>query len=327
MKNELIPSFNKLFTRELETSINSIMPKLTEAFIKVYGEDNRLYIINVLNTLQTIYFISENYLRLALQDKNISKLNKQIIRMYLEHLRYLNRAYKNISENDEARFIIDNYTTKYPFSYETINYFYEPLGDDFPAYQTFINELEATRPIYKTILLPIFSIDLKTIIHEINHALLLELMADSPKSFIIPTMFLSITSEELNNDYLANIVLKEYIKLGGIIPKPLLRFNIKNPYQKGYYILKYLYSKLGPLLIISLITRNHNLFYELTGFANMQELCELIDSLFIEYDAQKYVKLIKLINKMAISAQKNSKTDYESFYQELESMGYKVRKL
>ena len=60
-KKTVIEQNIRRHTKELEESINSIKPKLIEAFIRVYGEKHRQHITYIIENLDYIFFISEEF--------------------------------------------------------------------------------------------------------------------------------------------------------------------------------------------------------------------------------------------------------------------------
>ena len=60
-KKTLIEQNIRKHTKELDESINSIKPKLIEAFVRVYGDKHRQHITHIIENLDYIYFISEEF--------------------------------------------------------------------------------------------------------------------------------------------------------------------------------------------------------------------------------------------------------------------------
>lgn len=326
-KFERIISYNKKYTIELEDSINLIMPKLIQAFTNIYGESHKDYIENTLRNIQYVFFIPEKLLTFFNNySENTSHKEQYIMDYYLKYLSFLD--FKSISIKDEE---LHDYIYKYYITKTDVDYklFKEAnlahdLADDNPAF-TFVYNYQTTS---KVILLPLYIIDIKTLIHELNHALCVDAVGIYNDCIITPSLYKNVISEELINDYIAELVLEEYKNIGGIIPKGLKRFKIENNYEYNYYIIEYLFDCLSPLILESLISKRHNLFIRLVGQKNCTHMWQLINNLYKKgYNESKYIELLNLIDKIYQRVMNTDFIDYDSYYQELESLGYRVRKL
>ena len=233
---------------------------------------------------------------------------------------------KEVNDDELELFVYKNYITKTDLNYETlINYdFIVNLDNDVP--QFIFTKLEDY--IAKVVMLPIYIIDLKTIIHELNHALYINLLCIMDEELIFSDMFTTIESEELINDYISELVFKEYLRIGGIIPEYLNRFKIGNEYEYNYELVKYLFDIFEPLILESLISENHNIFIKLVGENNFNKLCNLIKILYLEeYNESKFKELIELVDKMYDKADSTEIKRNETYIEEAESYGYQIRRL
>lgn len=318
-------SFNEKYTQELESSITFIMPKLIEAFIHIYGEKHRDFIIRTISSLNFVFFISDKLINTELEEESLGKQDRDILKMVSKYQKRLEKRTKNIPPEQIRSFLIKNYFPKYPFTEYELEIFMELLDEGNPSY-TFICNKDETE-IYKVIFLPIFTIDMGVIVHEINHALMIENIGYTKDAIIDIKLFPTFTSEELANEYISSLVIKEYQKVGGIIPKSLTRFYLDTIYRDYEYMMEYLFAQLKPLILESAITRNHNLFYKKVGIEKVEYMGYLIDILVKSFNEDVYIELLNVINEMAKSAMASKDEDYESFYQELEKKGFQVRKL
>ena len=326
-KFENIKSYNQKYTEGLEKSIKIVMPKLIEAFTNIYGRKHQNYIEYTLKNLKYVYFISEKYLEeFYLYKEHLSDEVVNTIEYYLEYLDYLNECANKVNDDELELFVYKNYITKTDLNYETlINYdFIVNLDNDVP--QFIFTKLEDY--IAKVVMLPIYIIDLKTIIHELNHALYINLLCIMDEELIFSDMFTTIESEELINDYISELVFKEYLRIGGIIPEYLNRFKIGNEYEYNYELVKYLFDIFEPLILESLISENHNIFIKLVGENNFNKLCNLIKILYLEeYNESKFKELIELVDKMYDKADSTEIKRNETYIEEAESYGYQIRRL
>ncbi len=131
--------------------------------------------------------------------------------------------------------------------------------------------------------------------------------------------------EELVNDFIAELVLQEYLKNGGIVPKPLRRMRIGNIYKEKDYILKYFFYQLKPLILDSRISGDFNKLYELIGSENIDYLCSLMIDLYKEDNIDKYIELIKLINQIMERLANLEIASKDAIISRLEKEGLKLR--
>lgn len=325
-----IESYNKKYSNELENAIREILPNIINAFVMAYGEQHRGYITYTLTNLKYVFFLPEDYLQtFSKERKYISNSSKYIIKYYLRYLNYLEFKSTSVTDENLLEFITKNYIARSTLNTDSDqNLVVNNLELDCPVF-TFI---ESKGSFDKVIFLPLFIIDLKTILHEMNHAINNEMLAIAKNEKIemqmYSSMFTTIDAEELVNDYIAELVLEEFLKLGVKIPKCLNRFIIGSNYELNYHIVEYYFDRLGPLILESLITGNHRKYWNLVGKKNNRHLGELMHILYRqEYTEERYQELIRLVDKMYHRMIEFTPIDYESFYQELESSGYRVRKL
>jgi len=170
---------------------------------------------------------------------------------------------------------------------------------------------------------------LKTIIHEINHALNISVIGHTETALIMRCLFEKEPCEELVNDFIAELVMQMYIKIGGTIPKPLSKIKIGNEYEYKDYIVVYLFDCLIDLILESRISGNYNLFYNLVGKENTENLERMMEELYNNdyFDAPLYSELISLIDKIYEKVINANPIEMEKQIAELENAGYKIRRL
>ena len=288
-KKTVIEQKIRRHTKELEESINSIKPKLIEAFVRVYGEKHRAKITNTILNMNYIFFISKEFCDMfSKYSEGTRKRYKYIMNSYLKYLRKQDNRFNSVNVENQ----------------ENINAEYY-------------------------ICLPIFTIDLKTIIHEINHALNINTIGYTDDELIMQCLFKTESCEELVNDYIAELVLNAFIEMGGVIPKSLRRINIENEYVYKDYIVSYLFDCLADLLLESRISGNFNLFYELVGRDKTSELEKIMDDLYQkDYFAEcLFNELINLINEIYEKVINTETKDIQEQIDLLEIKGYRIRRL
>lgn len=317
-------------TKELEESIISIEPKLIEAFVRVYGEKHRAKITSTILNMSYIFFISRefnNYIKSSF--RNFRKKDLAIVKSYLKYLNKQDNRFNTVAPDDEDKFIVKNYLSRYPYKAEDYCAFKDSLEDDYPCCSAALYIVGNDYFASQYICLPIFTIDLKTIIHELNHALNITILGYTDDLLLMRTQFKKESSEELVNDFIAELVYETYLEIGGVIPKPLKRFKIGNEYEYKDYIVAHLFVKLIDIILESRISENFNLFYELVGKDKTEELENIMSELYTKnyFDADLYHKLVNLIDEIYEKVINTEPHNIEEKIAKLERQGYIVRRL
>ena len=205
-----IKGYNRKYTGELDNAIRIIMPKLIQAFVNIF-EGHKDYISFTLTNLNFVYFIPEYYLFHPLAMPKNSPLYK-VGNEYQKYNEYLRQKLKSHYENAQI--------TQF-------------LEED-SALFTNVLEYDSNKVLKhkKVVLLSIFVIDLKTIIHELTHALLISVLCLTEDRLIVSHGFPNTETMELISDFIATKVLEEYIRIGGVIPESLSRFKLP-PYRSA----------------------------------------------------------------------------------------------
>ena len=311
-----IKSYNKKYVEELDRALKVIKPYLVQAFTLFYGSEYLSYIKKTLEKINYTYFLSEHYFRLLEQKSfGLSNKDRRVTEYYLEYLKdrqfYKKKNLKSLilhSDFDKELFVSAHFR-KYLFFGEA-------------AYVTF-NEQEST------ILLPIFVIDLKTVIHEINHVFMSEVVATTGEGVVIPRLFLLDECDELFNDLIAEQILRIYRQIRAPIPYTLRRFQLLSSYQQYLSLIDPFYQSFLPLIKKSIMTKNYNLLLESVGRDDFPLYCLLIQKCFLQKGFRKREQnlLNEAVLRMRDHAFHLSFSSYEDCFYELESLGYRIRKL
>lgn len=317
-------------TKELEASIKIIEPKLIEAFVRIYGEEHRSKITYTILNMNYIFFISEKSCKILNSPKSgVRKKDLNTLQSYLRYLNKQDKCFNTVAPKDQERFIIKNYLSRYPFKVEDYSDFADALASDCPCCSIYFRESPKSISTEFYICLPIFTIDLKTIIHELNHALNINVVGYTAEKILMEYLFKTEVSEELVNDFIAGLVFEKYLELGGIIPKPLKRFEISSGYEFKDYIVAYLFENLEPLLLESRISGNYNLFYKLVGIDRTRSLERIMEELYSKkyFDEYLYKELIYLIDEIYESVINSDPLSIEEQLKYFEEQGLKLRRL
>ena len=326
-----IKSYNKKNGEVLEKAMKTIEPFLIQAFTNFYGKEYHEQIKNTIKSIYFTYFLSLDFLKLV--DIKSMCLSKKDQRSIIYYLHYLNKFYTQIKGFNEIEGLeqaaLKKVIVKSAFSDQKLiaNNFLEYLFNDVPMY--FIIADEEEEHFYKSIFLPLLVIDLEIIIHEINHALMIDVMAVTEEELIMPNLFITEACEELINDYIARLVLEEYINLKAPIPTVLGKFSLVNAYEIFSYLIEPFFQQFAPLIKESIMTKNFNLLKMYAGKEDFTLFCSLVQEYYLQGDCsqEEYEALKSLVLKMAHHATSINNIDYEKYLEELENKGYRVRRL
>lgn len=325
-----IKAYNKRYKNELDKALKLIEPYLIKAFAMFYGEEYSEQIKWTIQNIKYTYFLSESYFELLEKSSfGISARSKRIMHYYVKYLHSLGIKYQSIGDIFLLEELLyDALIVKSSFDKETLLYcnFLRVLEDDAPVYSVVedINE-----NYFKAIFLPLFIINLEIIIHEINHALMIDAVATIEDEVIMPYLFINGTCEELFNDYIAHLVLQNYFKLKAPIPQSLRRFDFKNKYEDYFYLIEVFYYVFEQVIKVSITTKNFNLLWAYAGEEDFKLFCKLVEEYCFKKgcNEEEFRQLNELVLKMNNHAFSISAVDYEAYFKELESMGYRVRRL
>ncbi len=330
MNKEKIKQLNSKFSNELDHALKIVLPELTEAFINIYGAKHSAYIKSIISNIKWIYFIPERDLELLVTYyKKLNFTNKYIIKSYQCHFRDLEMKYNNLPSNEllSIKFIYRHYLAKsdLPETHLIAHNISDVMAGDVPLFTPIMTD---NKEIENLILLPIYTITLNQIIHEINHTIIMDTVAYTKDEIITVNLFETKESEELINDYIAFLVLEEFFRLGGQVPHSLKRFPMYSEYRENAYIVEDYFANLQPLLLECLITKKFRLFKHIVGEANHTSVCEIMSYLF-EFgpDPEIETELGNLITSMKSRLDSYNHPNYISYLTNLEHIGCKIRRL
>ena len=193
------------------------------------------------------------------------------------------------------------------------------------SFYTIVSDDEE-KSFYHAIFLSIFSISLKIIIHEINHAFMTEVVAVTKNEWITPSLFIYPECEELFNDYITNKIISKY---DGIIPYALKKFRYVHKYEFYFSLIKKFYDAFEDVIKESIMIKNFNLLWEYAGKEDFYLFCSLIQKYYLQdgFTEEEVANLEELVLRMRVHASSIIPEDFDSYINELESLGYRVRKL
>lgn len=316
MNKQKIEVYNKKYLYELKCALRTIMPKLTEAFINVFGPKYKDYLEYTLNHMNYTYFICENYIKLYLKIKrHISHSDKKVLRYYRQYLNYLDNLYAYTEDNIDE-FLVKHYLidTDLDSDWLTDESFLDTFNCDAPLFQDlmFMETEFSDYQIIKHIFLPIFSLNIYTIAHELTHAIpmrhyfLVDEDVEYPKLFKPQEDEEDTISEELMVDYISRMVIREFLRIGGVIPPCLNRFKYYSQYQCNDFLVEPFFQNFDELLLEAYISGNYNLI-KIIGVSNFDAYCEYITYLYNkeEITEEDIKKLEDMINSMTDNYEKN----------------------
>ena len=330
-KDHIVQSYNKKYVRELDEGIARIKPYLVDAFARFYGKEYRDQIEYIMDHLSLVYFISEEYMKLILQGMiGLSNQEKRVLHSYLNYLMFLDRKASGICEGEQIeKFCLQRYIVKSDLSLDillkrdTICY----LGLDRPLF-TFYPDLEE-KGFYKTIFLPIYVTSLEAFIHEINHAVMSDLVALAGKEEIQSIWFGNQECEELFNDIIAYSIFDDLLQNLKNIPKVFRRFDYSTNYEFYFYLIEDFYAFFEEVIKKSIMEKNPSYLLLYTGEEEFKKFCSLIQKHYLNEGCseEEYLELMELVSRMREHALKMEPFQYDDYFKQLEKEGYRVRRL
>lgn len=313
-----IRKYNKKYIRELDIALKVVKPYLIKAFSEFYGKEYEETISLTINKLSFSYFISKKYLEVVKSSNiNVDKRYKKVASDYILYLNKLDELENLCLDNLLLKTFLNKRQLDTYISFDILDFpFFTLLKEDYLCYE-------------KYIFLSIFAINLEVIIHEINHALMIDILAIADDNEIIPNLFLNVECEELFNEYIANKVLEQYIELHYPIPYSLKRFQFVNEYVQFFDIIEVFYFVFEQVIKRSIMTKSFNLLWNYAGFEDFKLFCLLVQKYYLNKGCsiEEYDKLMDLVFKMQNHALSIKKIDYETYFRNLENRGYLVRRL
>ena len=323
-----IDYYNQLYANELKDALEEVIPFLVQAFTQFYGEDYRRQISDVIKQIRYTFFISKTHFEI-LMEENINIRYQRLIRYYLHYIQYRALKCKDFDgasdqlEKEMLRVLV-------PFSSFSENALLhnniiECLEVDAPLYTFFYEDGQ----FWKSILLPILALNLEMVIHEINHALMIDVVAYTDEAIVMPSLFVTRECDELFNDYISYQVLDIYQKMNAPISHVFKRFPFYNDYENYFYLIEVFYYVFQHLIKESIMTKNFNLLWKYAGQDDFQKFCELVESYYLRgvCTEEEFSKLEDLIYQMNNHALAIKECGCDEVISDLEKQGYFVRRL
>lgn len=302
---------------------NYALPYLIDSFIEFYGEEYRNYITETIKSIKLDFIINAS----ALKVRNYPKFMKKDItniRKYLEEVtRYLNTLKHKLPKEE-----LDSIYIKF-CSLDNPNkeYFYpkyqEMISNGFIA-SSFVDYQCNSR--LNGIILPIITLGNIDLIHEINHIICTHIIALFNDFPILVEPFKSYEVVELINQLTALQITRIFeSKKVSLLPK----IEIPNYYNEKLRLVTDFYNRFEQIMKKVLITGDTNLLEASLGNDNLDYFYDLVER---EYNSvwtppHKLKQILGVNESMSEHLKNRSNIDYETFYNELESMGYRVRRI
>lgn len=329
-KFKRIKDYNKKYGYELREALKTIRPYLIQAFTIFYGDKYYSKIKETINSICYTFFLSEPCLKVFRKyGYNISNKDKRITSYYIQYLSDVTKRIRLFDEDTFVKASCDAYIVESDFARDSLSELfldYLDASDKNPFYTVFEGEGEK---YYHAIFLPLLAVNLETVIHEVNHAFMDPAVAVSEDDIIMPTPFLNKECVELFNDYIAHQILDIYIKLRAPIPSCLGKFDFVNCYEQFFYLIEPFYIVFHKIIQESIMSENFNMLKEYAGKENFDLFCRLVKAHFEnqECSEKELTYLYELVFQMQEHGLNLKPENYSNYYQELESLGYRVRNL
>lgn len=326
MNEEEFLEYKKLLEVQINKDISDNSQKLIDSFVDYYGEQYREVITEKYNNIVFVYYIS-NFLIFYILEKSLQKLKigekveyGDILGLCL-HL-YESGTYKNYLTADNFKQqnikllikkmigISDETILNDSKLFMSILYMINRKQSDDPyEYNIAFEDMTSLNTI---IALPIYSIDDKSLIHEINHAICTNIIGISENNQHLIQCGLNVSDEpntneimELVNDAQAKKIYDIFKnKYHGNIFLSLTNDSIdKEAEQNKYSVIKLFFETFENELKEACISGNLNILFNKLGSHNFQLICSIINS--ESNEKEKVDKISDLINN--IEKQKKSK--------------------
>ncbi len=260
----------------------------------------------------------------------LSNQERRVLHSYLNYLLFLDRKASGICEGEQIeKFCLQKYIVKSDLSLETLlkRDTICFLGLDGPIFTFYPNLGE--KDYAKTIFLPIYVTSLEAFIHEINHAIMSDIIALVGKEEIQSIWFGNQECEELFNDFIAYSIFDDLYQNPKNIPKVFRRFNYPTTYEFYFYLIEDFFTFFEEIIKKSIMEKNPSYLLLYTGEEEFQRFCSLVQKYCLneECSEEEYLELMELVSRMREHALKMEPFDYDDYFKQLEKEGYRVRRL
>ena len=327
-KFKRIQGYNKKYLNQLEKALSRLEPYIINVFVTYYGEEYKEHIEYTIKNIYYTYFLSETYFQvLVRKGVGIRNHDKRVAHYYEQYFNQLNHQINKMSHVDEVKIKFLQARIIKANEMVSILDLLECLSLDTSVYSVVSDEEELK--FYKAIFLPIFTINLEMILHEINHALMVDAVATTDEEVIMPFLFINEECDEVFNELIARKVMHIYKENNFPVPYSLTKFRFANHCEDVLYLAQLFYYIFEAVIKRSVMTQNFNLLWEYAGREDFEEFCALIEKYYKTQECSKkeFHDLNELVFKMEKHAFIVENLSKEEDFAKLESMGYRVLRL
>ncbi len=301
-KDKRIKAYNKIYYYELKDAIRKLEPYLIKAFTQYYGEEYYEHIEYTIRNIDYAYFLSETYMRLLEQKSiGISNKDRRIAHIYIKYFNQLKNELLTLRIEERKNKVLASCFIASDKRMDDLDLF-NNLSCDVSFYSAILNESEESYDMM--IFLPIFTINLDMIIHEINHAFMVNIIAYSADELIAPNLFINEGCEEIINEYIAKRVLACYKSIHAPIPYFLRKFQFKNSCWNILYIVEPFCNAFSLLIKESIMKQNFNLLWEYVGKDNFYQYCSFVQKCYDHQTCSK--EELILLNELTLKMKEHA---------------------
>lgn len=325
---------------------------LIDSFVEYYGEEYRSIIESKYSEITFISFLDWERMHILLNqfgNEISSDEQYQDIRMFIKANKKENSFLKKwFSKNDENRlpsYFIGSTNPEILNIYNIKRSILDILANVKHPY----NSNYSLEKDYRIIFLPIFTLNERAIIHEINHALVCEFMGrivdakGKVKKIYKSGMETSITAErgkedileELINDKASFEILSIFKRRGGDLSSFCIMPPIPYAYEKNFYLVNDFYKLFKEYLKKARMTLNKNELIARVGEETYIKYTNLVrysyhSNLDMIPKTQKTVlpmiqELIENMKNHSAQFEKLTRAELEDFYNKLRALGHSVK--
>lgn len=326
---------------------------LIESFVDYYGEEYRNIIEKRYNEIIFIYYVDWETIDLVVENFIPKVENKD---KYADFIN-LSNSRKTPKINFEGIFKAINKKCKLPNNLIGTtnpsilnniyinNYLFKKLKSPCPSCKSWVSIGHTNRIISFQIL----SLSESTIIHEINHAITMDIMAliteENRPMGAIHKSGLSIEishknniakiTEELVNEKAGREITKIFKQRGGDLSSFCFNISLSYVYESNLYLVDEFYDKFKKYIKIARISDNKNALVERIGKSNYENYLSLVNYFYtedittIDKNKEENEKRIKIIIDEMRGVEKIShdlsQQELNDTYKYLESKGFKTK--
>lgn len=351
--DDLVKKYDKIIKDTLAVNREIII----ESFVEYYGEEHRSLIEKRYNQITFVYYVSPVEIDNVIN--HFLKYGQDQAAKYDQFIE-IQEAYQDI-QSVPSHYLVGMTNEEMAEKYETSKFIKDMLHYAFYKGCALFNGIMLKKNIYKIVLFPILVLNEGIIIHEINHAIVYDVLANvinkeclrskeendriekNGNSVDILTPGAPVSEERILDELLNEKASKDITKIfkrrgGDLTPFCLCNEWTVSIYEKNLYLIEEFYERFGCLISYARITLNKNEIVKRVGKENYQQFVDLVNQYYsseINTDSADYMlrkeeaedKLRPIMREMA-KKEGNSfeyfSDELEQFYQRLREQGYKV---